>query len=206
MRFFCIPEVRTMLVAMAPQARKSPGSVRIIAGEWRGRKLPVADLPGLRPTSDRSRETLFNWLQPALPGARCVDLYAGSGALGFEAASRGASHVDLVEIAPMAVSSLVETRSTLRAEQVTIHRDNALHWLSGLEGRTFDIAFVDPPFDSGLAIQTLVRLQELECIDAGGMVYVESPAKFPALVMQAPFEPWKDKVVGESRMQVFRRV
>ncbi|KAA9130875.1 16S rRNA (guanine(966)-N(2))-methyltransferase RsmD [Marinihelvus fidelis] len=185
--------------------RKPPGQVRIIGGEWRGRKLPVPDLPGLRPTGDRSRETLFNWLQADVPGARCADLFAGSGALGFEAASRGARHVDMVEIAPLAVSSLAESRATLRADNVDIHRANVLAWLRQAEPDSLDIIFLDPPFDSGLAVQALERIQDNGCVAPGGCVYVESPSKFPELVMRAPFALARDKVVGESRLQLFRR-
>ncbi|MEE4172633.1 MAG: 16S rRNA (guanine(966)-N(2))-methyltransferase RsmD [Xanthomonadales bacterium] len=184
---------------------KGAGQVRIIAGAWRGRKLDVPDLPGLRPSGDRGRETLFNWLQPQLPGARCADLFAGSGALGFEAASRGAAHVDLVEIAPLAVSALVESRSALRAEQVAVHRANALDWLAGQAPGSLDIVFIDPPFDSGLAVQTLGKLQQGGAVAPGGLVYVETAAQLPELVMQPPFELAKEKVLGEVRMRLFRR-
>ena len=101
--------------------KQSSGKVRIIGGQWRSRRLPVADLPGLRPSGDRARETLFNWLQPELPGAVCADLYAGSGALGFEAASRDAASVVLVERHPLAVEQLRENISTLEAPRVTVH-------------------------------------------------------------------------------------
>ncbi len=185
--------------------RGQAGEVRLIGGEWRGRKLPVPDLPGLRPSGDRGRETLFNWLAPYVPAARCVDLFAGSGALGFEAASRGAEHVDLVEIAPLAVSALVQSRSTLDAKQVDVHRANAVDWIREQAADRFDIVFLDPPFDSGLAIQVLSRLQKSACVKPGGFVYVEAAAQLPELVMQPPFELWREKVVGDVRMRVFRR-
>jgi len=181
------------------------GQVRIIAGQWRGRTLPVPDLPGLRPSGDRGREVLFNWLQPHLPGARCADVFAGSGALGFEAASRGAAHVDLVEVAPLAVSALVESRSALGAEQVDVHRANALEFLGERPPDHYDIVFIDPPFDSGLGVRTLGRLQQTGCVAPGGFVYVEAAAQLPELVMHAPFTLWREKVVGEVRMRVFRR-
>lgn len=188
-----------------PTAGKGAGQVRIIAGEWRGRKLDVPDLPGLRPSGDRGRETLFNWLQPYLPGARCADLFAGSGALGFEAASRGAAHVDLVEIAPLAVSALVESRSALRAEQVAVHRANALDWLAAQAPDSLDVVFIDPPFDSGLAVRTLGQLQQGGAVAPGGYVYVEAAAQLPELVMQPPFGLTREKVLGEVRMRLFRR-
>jgi 16S rRNA (guanine966-N2)-methyltransferase len=189
----------------APKTGRGAGQVRIIAGEWRGRKLEVPDLPGLRPSGDRGRETLFNWLQPHLPGARCADLFAGSGALGFEAASRGAAHVDLVEIAPLAVSALVESRSLLRAEQVSVHRANALEWLAEQSPGSLDVVFIDPPFDSGLAVQTLGKLQQGGTVAPGGWVYVEAAAQLPELVMQPPFGLVREKVLGEVRMRLFRR-
>lgn len=180
------------------------GQVRLIGGAWRGRRLPVPDLPGLRPSGDRCRETLFNWLQPYLSGARCVDLFAGSGALGFEAASRGAAHVDLVEIAPLAISALAGARAELDARQVEIHRANALDWIGALDADAVDIVFVDPPFDSSLAVQTLQKLQRTGVVAPGGFVYVEAAARLPELVMQPPFEPWREKVLGDVRMRLFR--
>ena len=182
----------------------SPGQVRLISGTWRGRKLPVPNLPGLRPSSDRGRETLFNWLQPFIAGARCADVFAGSGALGFEAASRGATSVDLVEIAPLAISALLESRDLLGAEQITVHRANALHWLREQPAASLDLVFLDPPFDSGLAVQCLKAVQEREIMAPGGLVYVETAAQLPELVMQPPFDLWREKVIGEVRMRVFR--
>lgn len=189
----------------AQKTAKTAGQVRLIAGTWRGRKLPVPDLPGLRPSGDRSRETLFNWLQPYVPGARCADLFAGSGALGFEAASRGAAQVHLVEIAPLAISALLESCSLLDAEQVSVQRSHAITWLREQPAASLDLMFVDPPFDSGLAVQTLNAIQQTDCMAPGGLVYVEAAAQLPELVMQSPFELWREKVLGDVRMRVFRR-
>lgn len=181
------------------------GQVRIIGGQWRGRKLPVPDIPGLRPSGDRGRETLFNWLAAAVPGARCADLFAGSGALGFEAASRGASHVDMVEISPVAVSNLLDSVERLGAKQVQVHRANVVDWIRGLEADSLDIVFMDPPFDSGLAVRAARILQERRCVAAGGFVYVETAARFPALTLDAEFAPHREQVLGEVRMQLFRK-
>ncbi len=126
--------------------RKRQGSVRIIGGKWRGRRLPVRDLPGLRPSGDRSRETLFNWLQASVEGAVCVDLFAGSGALGLEAASRGAAEVVLVEKLRAAVSDLRAVLLALKADQVTVIESDALQWLGSCPPQSVDIAFIDPPF------------------------------------------------------------
>ncbi len=167
--------------------------------------MPVPDVPGLRPTGDRGRETLFNWLQADLPGATCLDLFAGSGALGFEAASRGAARVDLVEISPLAVSSLLDSARSLAADQVHVHRANVLDWIRQLAPDSVDIVFVDPPFDSGLAVRTLQAIAETGVVKPGGQVYVEMPAQLPELVMQAPFALHREKVVGEVRLRLFRR-
>jgi len=184
---------------------KPTGSVRIIGGAWRGSKLPVPDLPGLRPSGDRGRETLFNWLQPHLEGAHCADLFAGSGALGFEAASRGAAHVHLVEISPVAVSALLNSIERLRADAITVHRSNVLNWLRDQPADSLDIVFADPPFDSGLAIRTLQLLAETGCVRPGGFIYIETPTRYPELVMHPPYLPYRSKELGEVRMQVFRR-
>jgi len=181
------------------------GQVRIIGGEWRGRKQPVPDIPGLRPSGDRGRETLFNWLAAAVPGARCADLFAGSGALGFEAASRGASHVDMVEISPVAVSSLLDSVERLGAKQVSVHRANVVDWIRSLDPDSLDIVFMDPPFDSGLAVRAARILQERRCVTDGGFVYVETAVRFAALQLGTDFVPHREQELGEVRMQLFRK-
>ena len=180
------------------------GTVRIIGGRWRGRKLHVPDLPGLRPCSDRSRETLFNWLQPWIAGAACADLFAGSGALGLEAASRGAASVELVEISPLAIASLVDSIKSLDAGNVKLHRGDALQWLAQVQPDSLDIVFVDPPFESGLLAGVLKRIAESSCVRPGGFVYVESPARLPAARLDEPFDLHREKVMGAVRMQLFK--
>jgi len=135
-------------VSRAASARGAPRSVRIVGGAWKRTPLPVVDLPGLRPTPDRVRETLFNWLGQDLTGWRCLDLFAGTGALGFEAASRGAAQVVMVERDASAVERLREVQRRLRAEQVQIVRADAPTWLGAQPG-TFDLVFLDPPFHQG---------------------------------------------------------
>lgn len=166
-----------------PRRQKKPppqaGQVRIIAGKWRGRRLDFPALEGLRPTGDRVRETLFNWLQTDLPGALCLDLFAGSGALGFEAASRGARHVTMVETDPTAFHALLRNRDSLTdngSELEIIHRD-ALAWLreNPAGSRRFDMVFVDPPFGLSLTEPALSALAEGDWLSAGALVYVESP-------------------------------
>lgn len=153
-------------------AGSSPGKLRIIAGRLRGSRLDVADVPGLRPTADRVRETLFNWLAPHLPGARCLDLFAGSGALGFEAASRGAASVLMIERDARAVAALRATAQRLKVDIVQVHEGDALAWLDASATPRFDIVFVDPPFADGVIDQSLAMLATWLKPDA--WVYVES--------------------------------
>ncbi len=154
--------------------RRPTGSVRIIAGGLRGSKLPVPDRPGLRPTSDRVRETLFNWLQPQVRGARVLDLFAGTGALGFEAASRGAAEVLLLERDPGLADALRASAARLRADAVRVETADALAWLGRPAHPGFDLAFVDPPFDAGLHDRALAALAPW--LAPGARVYVESAA------------------------------
>ena len=151
-----------------------PREVRVIGGAWKKSKLPVADRPGLRPTPDRVRVTLFNWLGQTLAGWRCVDAFAGSGALGFEAASRGAAEVVLLERDPVLVASLTATRQRLGAEAVRIERADALQWMARAPAGSFDVVFLDPPFDSPLLAPALAAAARI--VVAGGFVYAEGPA------------------------------
>lgn len=159
-------------VATDQARQQAPGKVRIIAGRWRGSKLDVPALPGLRPSSDRVRETVFNWLQGEVAGARCLDVFAGSGALGFEAASRGAAQVCLIEQADAALASLNEAARRLDAHQVEIIRADALAWLARPPDRQFDLVFIDPPFAAGLHDEVLMAL--LPWLAARAVLYVEA--------------------------------
>ena len=179
-------------------------SVRIISGNWRGRRLPVADVPGLRPSGDRCRETLFNWLQPWIPGADCADLFAGTGALGFEAASRGAASVLMIEKHARAQEVLRQSVEQLQALQVNLHSGGAMSMIEDLKPDSFDIVFVDPPFDSNLAGLVLERLDKTGCVRRGGFVYIESPATKPISSLPG-WRVWRDQQLGDIRMQLFRR-
>jgi 16S rRNA (guanine966-N2)-methyltransferase len=180
-------------------------SVRIIGGDWRGRRLPVADVPGLRPSGDRARETLFNWLQPWVLAADVADLFAGTGALGFEAASRGAASVLMIEKHPLAASFLQQSAEALQATQVTVRKGGAMRALEDFMPDVFDIVFVDPPFDSNLGGVVLERVDKLGCVRRGGFVYVESPAS-QAIAPPPGWSAWRDQGLGEVRMQLFRRM
>jgi len=156
--------------------RKTSNQVRIIGGQHRGRRLAFPDLPGLRPTGDRVRETLFNWLQPLLSGARCLDLFAGSGALGLEAASRGAGEVILLDQAPQAqvVRQLQRHIADLGLNRVRAVQADALSWLQAPPpDGAFDIVFIDPPFSDGLLEPCCRLLASSGLLAENARVYLE---------------------------------
>ncbi|MGK7295804.1 MAG: 16S rRNA (guanine(966)-N(2))-methyltransferase RsmD [Candidatus Wenzhouxiangella sp. M2_3B_020] len=180
------------------------GRLRIIGGRWRGRTLQVADRPGLRPSGDRSREVLFNWLQGRTAGALGLDLFAGTGALGLEAASRGAARAVLVERDRRLAESLKRVRDDWPdADAVEVVRGDALSWLETATG-PLDLVFVDPPFGDRLHARVLEALLRPGLLAADARVYVESPAREPAPVVEgdARWSLLRDKRVGEVRMQL----
>jgi 16S rRNA (guanine(966)-N(2))-methyltransferase RsmD len=153
-----------------------PHEVRIVGGRFRRTRLPVADKPGLRPTPDRVRETLFNWLGQDLTGWRCVDAFAGTGALGFEAASRGASDVLLIEQDAQLADSLRRTQARLQAEGVRVVRGNAITQLASLPGGSVDLVFLDPPFEADLFAKALAAC--IPALAADGFIYLEAGAEW----------------------------
>lgn len=173
--------------------QRPTGSVRIIAGHLRGSKLPVPDRPGLRPTSDRVRETLFNWLQDKVPGARVLDLFAGTGALGLEAASRGAASVVLVERDPGLAEALRGHVARFKLDSARVVQADALTWLSGPPAGQFDLAFLDPPFDGALWEPAARALEPW--LAPGAWIYVEGPPR-----LQAAWPPgWRLHREGQTR-------
>ena len=150
-----------------------PREVRIIGGQWKRSKLPVADAPGLRPTPDRVRETLFNWLGQDLSGWRCLDAFAGSGALGFEAASRRADAVTLLERDRHLAKGLTQTRERLKATTVRVECADAMAWMARSAPDSFELVFIDPPFDSPLALPAVAAAARVVVPD--GLAYVEMP-------------------------------
>lgn len=149
------------------------GLVRIIAGKWRGRKLKVPEVKDLRPTPDRVRETLFNWLSPILPGARCLDLFTGSGVLGFEALSRGASYVEMVDQSPVVIRLLSEQLLIFKAEGVSVKCASIPQQLS-VPAMPFDIVFIDPPYNSDLLLTTCQYLEQHGFLADYAHIYLEA--------------------------------
>ena len=157
-----------------PATGRGDNRVRLIGGTHRGRRLEFPDSAGLRPTGDRIRETLFNWLQGVLPGARCLDLFAGSGALGLEAASRGAAEVVLVESVPAVARALRDNVARLGLDEtVRVVEADALRWLAAAPPARFDIVFLDPPFAANLLGPVLDALDRGGWLAPGARVYLE---------------------------------
>ncbi len=175
---------RTHQRRTAPVRKGLANEVRIIGGLWKRSKLPVADKPGLRPTPDRVRETLFNWLGQDLTGWHCMDAFAGTGALGFEAASRGAARVTMVEQDAALIAALKGVQARLQASAVVVQRGDGTALLSQAGPASLDLVFLDPPFEAdGLtaALQAAGR-----AIKPGGFVYLEAPAAWTEHTLQ-PF-------------------
>jgi len=184
------------MVRRAPSSpspvRRAAHEVRIIGGQWKRTRLPVSDRPGLRPTPDRVRETLFNWLGQDLTGWRCVDAFAGTGALGLEAASRGAGDVLLVEQDPQLVSQLRAIQAKLDAKAVTIERANGLTVLARQPAGGLDLVFLDPPFDAKLYEKALAAT--IPALAPEGLVYLEAPSA------------WTDAMLAAYGLVVLRHV
>lgn len=180
--------------------RNRGNRVRIIAGQWRGRWLEFPDAAGLRPTPDRVRETLFNWLTPALPGAHCLDLFAGSGALGIEALSRGAASLTLVERNRSVAATLKESMAKIGA-QAELRNEDALAFLAGAP-RRFDLIFLDPPFQLGLMPQLLARLPQW--VTPGALIYLEQPSAAPSPQLPEGWSYQRSKSAGEVGYHLIR--
>ncbi|HAS4442792.1 TPA: 16S rRNA (guanine(966)-N(2))-methyltransferase RsmD [Vibrio cholerae] len=163
-----------------PSQKKAPtGQVRIISGLWRGRKLPVHDAEGLRPTTDRVKETLFNWLAQEVPNARCLDLFAGSGGLGFECASRQANQVTMLELNPLAF---------LRQS-----------------GKPYDVVFIDPPFRQGLLQETTQLLEQNGWLAPQAMIYIECEKELPLTELPPHWHLHREKSAGQVCYRLFIR-
>jgi 16S rRNA (guanine(966)-N(2))-methyltransferase RsmD len=187
-----------------PAVRGAPArEVRLIGGSLRRSKLPVADRPGLRPTPDRVRETLFNWLGQDLAGWRVLDAFAGSGALGFEAASRGAAEVLLLERDLVLAASLRASQARLMVDNLRVEAVDAIVWMALCSPGRFDLVLVDPPFDAGLQPAALAIAAPL--LAAGGCLYLESPAALAPEEVPTGLEPWRQGRAGLVHYHLLRR-
>lgn len=189
-----------------PQNQQAKGEVRIIGGRWRGRKLPVLNLQGLRPTGDRVKETLFNWLMPYITDSCCLDCFAGSGSLGFEALSRGARQVTFLELNKAAANQLGSNLQTLKCDETRarIINQNSLEFLKSAQNRPhFDMVFLDPPFHFDLVQQSIDLLNKNNWLQAHSLVYVETEKNQPLSVPQQ-WRLLKEKTAGMVNYRLYQ--
>ncbi|WP_275553447.1 16S rRNA (guanine(966)-N(2))-methyltransferase [Mixta sp. Marseille-Q2659] len=190
---------------MNKKPRNAAGQIRIIGGQWRGRKLPVPNSAGLRPTTDRVRETLFNWLAPDIQQARCLDCFAGSGALGLEALSRYAGSATLLELEKPVAQQLTQNLQTLKASNAQVVQTNALSWLAQPGSEPYQIVFIDPPFRKGLLEQTLQLLESNHWLADEALIYVESEVENGTPPVPANWHLHREKVAGQVAYRLYRR-
>ncbi|MBP8172398.1 MAG: 16S rRNA (guanine(966)-N(2))-methyltransferase RsmD [Aeromonadaceae bacterium] len=183
---------------------RASGHVRVISGRWRGRKLPVRDVTGLRPTTDRVKETLFNWLAADIRDSRCLDLFAGSGSLGFEALSRYAAYVMMVELDRGAAAQLASNLATLQCQEGRVVQQDALSLLSG-PSEPFDIVFLDPPFRKDLLEGVCSLLESRGWLSDNALIYIEREKEALEPQFPANWQLCKDKQAGQVRYQLYQR-
>jgi 16S rRNA (guanine966-N2)-methyltransferase len=190
----CVANLYCFLMNKPPASRNR---IRIIGGDWRSRQLQFPDAPGLRPTPDRVRETLFNWWQYTIIGKRCLDLFAGSGALGFEALSRGASVVVALETDSGVASSLRSNAKLLGTDTLTVMQHDALQWLAQPATQQFDLAFVDPPFAANLHERCCELLQQNGWLAPGAQIYLEAGNDLGELTLPCAWQLIRQKRAGD---------
>lgn len=184
---------------------KASNQLRIIGGVWRGRKLSFPDVDGLRPTGDRIRETLFNWLAPDIQGAHCLDLFAGSGALGLEALSRGAESSWLLEKSHIAAQQLNSNLQLLQATNGKVEQVDSLAWLSRQPPvQRFDIVFIDPPFALDLWDKIAATLEAGNWLSDAAIIYLEAP-RDALLQLPANWQLHRDKQAGQVSFRLYYR-
>ena len=182
--------------------KAATGSIRIIAGKHRGRKLPVLMADGLRPTTDRVKETVFNWLMPYMQKANCLDCFAGAGSLGFEALSRGAEQVTLVELNKLAAKQLQTNKTLLKASNLAIQQQDVLAFLTNKANKTFDIVFIDPPFRQNLVSKTAHLLAQ-GWLSEQALVYLEMEAEGKQ-ELPNNWQLLKEKIAGQVAYRLYQ--
>ena len=193
------------MVKRRKTSKTRSGRLRIVAGKWRSRLLDIAEVEGLRPTSERIRETLFNWLVPGIQGARCLDLFAGTGALGLEALSRGARSAVFVEQSALAVAALKANIAELGADGTVIRQMDALEYLRGQPEGPFDLVFLDPPFAADLNDELCKLLEEKQVLATDSLVYIEQDRSKPEPTLPSGWHVQKNKTAGNVRYMLVRR-
>lgn len=190
-------------MAKNPPSRPA-GQIRLIGGQWRGRKLPVPDSPGLRPTTDRVRETLFNWLAPKVQDSRCLDCFAGSGALGLEALSRHAAAATLLEQDRAVAAQLDKNLRLLGAGNGQVVVTDSLRWLAQ-PGEPYDVVFLDPPFRQGLIEQTAQLLEQHHWLSPDAWIYIETETETGTPAIPANWRLHREKSAGQVAYRLFVR-
>ncbi len=180
------------------------GRLRIIGGDWRSRQLPVASVEGLRPTPDRVRETLFNWLTGWVAGADCLDAFSGTGALGMEALSRGAALATFLEYSPVAARTLKENLATLKCTSAEVINTDACLWLAKPAASSYDLVFLDPPFNKGMLAPACRMLQKNGYLKANSVVYIEAESTLGQPDVPANWSLWKEKGAGQVVSRLYR--
>lgn len=184
--------------------KSSQGFIRIISGLWRGRKLPVFDAEGLRPTTDRVKETLFNWIAQDVGHAKCLDLFAGSGGLGFECASRQADSVLLIEKNPQAYKQLNTNIATLKANNIKVLNQDALSFLDTTPTE-FDLVFLDPPFHQGLLDEALVKLEQNGWLAPEAKIYIETEKSLTQINLPSHWQLLREKTAGQVCYRLYQK-
>jgi 16S rRNA (guanine966-N2)-methyltransferase len=194
-------------VSTQEKSRKptTDGFIRLISGQWKGKKLPVMDKQGLRPTTDRTKETLFNWLMHDVREANCLDCFSGSGSLGFEALSRYAKYCTFLELNKQVAQQLQINLNTLKIDNAQIIQSDSLQYLSKQATRQYDIVFIDPPFNQGLAQPCIDQLEAQGYLLNGSLIYVEIESTLLSISVPNHWSLLKEKISGQVRYQLFRR-
>ena len=192
--------IRTAKAGNKPQQ----GRLRIVAGKWRSRLLLIADVPGLRPTSERIRETLFNWLAPTIHGSRCLDLFAGTGALGLEALSRGAAEATFVESSPIAAATLRDNIAALGASAADVCQIDACDYLQSAMHGKFDIVFVDPPFAAEMHADVCRLIAAAGVLSNEAWIYLEEDRQEPEADLPRGWQTMKTKHAGNVRYSLVK--
>lgn len=183
--------------------KNASGHIRIIAGKWRGRKLPVQDIQGLRPTTDRVKETVFNWLMNDIHSSQCLDCFAGAGSLGFEALSRGAASTTFIEKDNQAAAQLTANKNLLQADNANIINGDCLNALKNLT-TPFDLIFIDPPFRQNLVNQTIDALISNNLIKEQTLIYLEIESELANITLPNDWDLRKQKTAGQVTYSLYQ--
>jgi 16S rRNA (guanine966-N2)-methyltransferase len=189
----------------ATLSHSGPGFVRIISGQWRGRRLPVLDAAGLRPTTDRVKETLFNWLMQDTAGRTVLDCFSGSGSLALEALSRQAEFATLLELDKTAVRQLQQHLLTLGCQQAEVIQTNALQYLQQPAKRVYDLVFLDPPFRQQLLLPAAQLLEQQGWLTADALIYLECEKELSLANLPAHWRLYKESIAGQLAYRLYQR-